>query len=408
MIELFSTSRDIIRCSRVFRSQLGERYMKRVSLWFGCAGTALLLAACASDGGGGAKPAPSGNEIVIGVAGPMSGDLGVFGEQISRGAEQAVADLNAQGGVLGKQVRLVEGDDQCDPPRAVRVAQQLVDQGVVFVAGHFCSGSSIPASEIYAEEDIVQMTPASTNPKLTERAAAKGVKTLFRATGRDDKQGTFAGRWLAATYGGGNVAILDDRSPYGQEVSNEAQRAMEASGLKAALRDTYTQKQRDFSSLIAKLKAANIVAVYVGGYHNDIGLLVRQAREQGFTGAFASVDALNTAEFWSISGPAGEGVRYTDGASAVNLDSAKKVVAKFRADGYEPEGYVLNAYAAVQAWAAAATIAQSTDGALVANALHTNTVPTVIGDLSWDSKGDMNDPAYAWYVWDDGRALLER
>jgi branched-chain amino acid transport system substrate-binding protein len=167
--------------------------MKRVPLWFGCAGMALLLAACASGGDGGAKPAPSGNEIVIGVAGPMTGDLAVFGEQIRRGAQQAVDDLNAQGGVLGKQVRLAVGDDRCDPPRAVREAQKLVGEGAVFVVGHFCSGSSIPASEVYAEEGILQITPSSTNPKLTEMAAADGVRTLFRTTGRDDRQGTFAG-----------------------------------------------------------------------------------------------------------------------------------------------------------------------------------------------------------------------
>jgi branched-chain amino acid transport system substrate-binding protein len=369
----------------------------------------LLLSACATGTAATSKqPQVPSNEIVIGVAGPMSGDLAVFGEQVRRGARQAVADLNAKGGVLGKQVRLVEGDDRCDPPRAVRVAQQLVDQGVVFVAGHFCSGSSIPASAIYAADGILQMTPASTNPYLTEGAAANGIKTVFRATGRDDRQGTFAGPWFAKTYAGKNVAILDDRSAYGQEVANETQRAMEASGLKAALRDTYTQKERDFSALIAKLKDAKIDAVFVGGYHNDIGLMVRQARAHGFTGAFASVDALNTPEFWSIAGSAGEGVRYTDGASAVNLDSAKAVVAKFRANGYEPQGYALNAYAAVEAWAAAADLAKSTDGTQVANALRGNTIPTVIGDLSWDSMGDLNQLAYAWYVWHGGRATLER
>lgn len=380
--------------------------MKKVPVWFGCAGVALLLAACAS-GGGGTKPAPSGNEIVIGVAGPMTGDLAVFGEQIRRGAEQAVEDLNAQGGVLGKKVRLAVGDDQCDPRRAVREAQELVDVGAVFVAGHFCSGSSIPASEIYAEEGVLQITPSSTNPKLTEMAAADGVQTLFRTTGRDDRQGTFAGRWLANKYAGKKVAILDDRSAYGGEVAEEALRTMEAAGLKAALRDTYAQKQSDFSPLIIKLKSTGIDAVFIGGYHNDVAKLVRQARDQGYQGAFASVDAMNTSEFWRIAGSAGEGVRYTDGASAVGLDSARNVVARFRDDGYEPEGYVLNAYAAVQAWAAGAKLANETSGAKVGQALHANTISTVIGDLSWDSKGDMNNPVYAWYVWRNGRALLE-
>jgi len=364
----------------------------------------LLLSACASGGAPAAKQSqPAGNEIVIGVAGPMSGDLAVFGEQLRRGAQQAVADLNAQGGVLGKQVRLVIGDDQCDPKRAVRVADQLADQGVVFVAGHFCSGSSIPASGVYGEKGILQITPSSTNPKLTESAAAHGIKTLFRTCGRDDRQGTFAGAWLAETYKGMNVAILDDRSPYGAGLAREAERAMTANGLTPALQETYTQKQSDFSTLIAKLKGADIAAVYVGGYHNDIGVLVRQAREQGFTGDFAAADALNTSEFWSIAGAAGDGVRFTDASSQVNFVSAKSVVEKFRAANYEPEGYTLSSYAAVQAWAAAADIAGSTDAIKVAGALRTGTTPTVVGDLSWDDKGDLTHVNYAWFVWSSGR-----
>jgi branched-chain amino acid transport system substrate-binding protein len=337
----------------------------------------------------------------------MTGDLASFGEQLRRGAEMAVADVNAAGGVNGEQLKLEIGDDQCDPKQAVQVANDLVKKGVVFVAGHFCSGSSIPASEIYAEEGILQMTPASTNPKFTDDPAGKGVTTIFRSCGRDDKQGSFAGPWLAKTYGGKNVAILDDKSPYGQGLANETQKNMEGAGLKTALRDTYTQKEKDFSALITKLKDAKIDVVYIGGYHNDVGLMVRQARDQGYKADFVSADALNTAEFWSISGPAGEGVRYSDGASAVNLDSAKAVVEKFRAGSYEPEGYTLNSYAAIQAWAAAANIAKSTDGAKVAEALHGNKIDTVLGGLTWDAKGDLTEVNYAWYVWHDGKAVQE-
>jgi branched-chain amino acid transport system substrate-binding protein len=138
-----------------------------------------------------------------------------------------------------------------------------------------------------------------------------------------------------------------------------------------------------------------------------VGLIVRQAREQGLQAAVISADALNTAEFWSISGPAGEGLRYSDGASAVNLDSAKDVVAAFRADKYEPEGYTLNSYAAIQAWAAAATKANATDGAKVAEALRAAPIPTAIGDLTFDAKGDLTKVNYAWYVWHDGKAIQE-
>lgn len=367
--------------------------------------TTALVAALAV--GAFALPTTASADITIAVAGPMTGDLAAFGEQLRRGAELAVKDINAAGGVNGEQIKLEIGDDQCDPKQAVQVANDLVKKGVVFVAGHFCSGSSIPASEVYAEEGILQMTPASTNPAFTEGPATKGVKTVFRTCGRDDKQGSFAGPWLAKTYAGKNVAILDDKSPYGQGLANETQKNMEASGLKTALRDTYTQKEKDFSALVSKLKQAKIDVVYIGGYHNDAGLMMRQAREQGFSAAFVSGDALNTAEFWSISGPAGEGMRFSDAASAINMDSAKTVVEKFRAESYEPEGYTLSSYAAVQAWAGAVAIAKSTDGDKVAAALRGNTIPTVIGDLSWDDKGDLTKVSYAWFLWHDGKYAQE-
>jgi branched-chain amino acid transport system substrate-binding protein len=347
------------------------------------------------------------DEINIGVAGPMTGELAAFGEQLRRGSEMAVKDINAAGGVLGKQVKLVVGDDQCDPKQAVQVANDLVKQGVAFVAGHYCSGSSIPASAVYSEEGIIEMTPASTNPAYTEDPAAKGIKTVFRTCGRDDKQGVFAGPWLAKSYPGKNVAILDDKSAYGQGLANETQKNMEASGMKTALRETYTAKEKDFSALISKMKEAKIDVVYVGGYHNDVALMMRQGREQGFKADFVSADAMNTAEFWSISGPAGEGLRFSDAASAINLDSAKQVVEEFKAENYTPEGYTLSTYAAIQAWAQAATKAGSTDGAKVADALRANDFKTVIGDIGFDDKGDLKKVNYAWFIWHDGKYAQE-
>jgi branched-chain amino acid transport system substrate-binding protein len=347
------------------------------------------------------------DDITIAVAGPMTGDLAAFGEQLQRGSEMAVKDINAKGGVLGKQIKLEKGDDQCDPKQAVQVANDLVKKGAVFIAGHFCSGSSIPASDVYSEEGIIQMTPASTNPAFTEGPATKGIKTIFRTCGRDDAQGKFAGPWLAKTYGGKNIAVLDDKSAYGQGLANETQKGLEGAGGKVALRDTYTQKEKDFSALISKMKDAKIDVVYIGGYHNDAGLMMRQAREQGFKADFVSGDALNTAEFWSISGPAGEGMRFSDAASAIGLDSAKDVVAEFKADNYNPEGYTLSTYAAVQAWAAAATKAGTTDPAKVAEVLHSSTIPTIIGDLTWDAKGDLTKVNYAWFIWHDGKYAQE-
>jgi len=371
----------------------------------------LLIAAglCAAIGLGamtGTTPARA-DEIKIAVAGPMTGQLAAFGEQLRRGSEMAVKDINAAGGVMGKQLTLVVGDDQCDPKQAVQVANDLVQQGVVFVAGHFCSGSSIPASAVYAEEGILEITPASTNPAFTEDAFTKGIKTLFRTCGRDDKQGSFAGPWIAKTFAGKNVAVLDDRSAYGQGLANETAKNMVASGMTPAMRENYTAGDKDFSALISKMKAAKIDVVYIGGYHPDSALMMRQSREQGFGAQFISADATNSQEFWSISGPAGEGMRFSDASSAINLDSAKAVVAKFRADNYEPEGYTLSSYAAIQAWAEAVAKAGSTDSEKVAETLRANTIPTVIGDLAWDEKGDLKQIRYAWFIWHNGKYAQE-
>jgi len=155
------------------------------------------------------------------------------------------------------------------------------------------------------------------------------------------------------------------------------------------------------------MKEAKVDVVYIGGYHNDAGLMMRQARDQGFKADFVSGDALNTAEFWSISGPAGEGMRFSDAASAINLDSAKDVVAKFRAENYEPEGYTLSSYASVQAFAAAAAGTGGTDGAKMADWLRKNSVKTAIGDLTWDDKGDLTKVNYAWFLWHDGKYAQE-
>jgi branched-chain amino acid transport system substrate-binding protein len=362
---------------------------------------AALLPACA------APKAPPGdpNEIAIAAAGPMTGDLAAFGEQLRRGAEAAVAAINDNGGVLGKKLRLVLGDDQCNPTKAVRAAQDLVDQGVVFVDGHFCSGSSIPASAIYAEAGVLQMTPASTNPALTDDAAAKGIGTVMRTANRDDQQGVFAGDWIAKHYVGKNVAVIDDGSAYGEGLADMAASWMEKGGLKPLVRTSYQQRAPDYVQLIDTLIVGKIDIVYAGGYHGDLARIVRQAREKGFKGEWIAGDALNTSEFPNLTGPAADGVRFSDVPSATELSSASAAVAALRKSGYEPEGYTLSAYAAVEAFAAAAAATGSTDGKIMAAWLRKNTVPTVIGDLSWDAKGDVARQRFTWYRWQGGRTM---
>lgn len=338
-------------------------------------------------------------DIVVATAGPITGQYATFGEQMKKGIELAVKDINDAGGINGEKLKLEVGDDACDPKQAVAVANQLAKAGVKFVAGHFCSGSSIPASQVYAEEGILQISPASTNPKLTEQ----GLPNVFRVCGRDDQQGIIAGKYLADTYKGKNVVILHDKSAYGKGLADETQKALNAAGVKEVLYEAYTAGEKDYSALVSKLKQVGANVVYVGGYHTEAGLLARQMKDQGVSAPIVSGDALVTNEYWSITGPAGEGTMMTFGPDPRELPNAKGVVERFRKAGYEPEGYTLYTYAALQIYADAVKAAKSTDVTKVAAELRKTTYNTVIGTIGFDSKGDLTTPAYVWYRWNDGK-----
>ena len=337
--------------------------------------------------------------IRIATVGPMTGQYASFGEQMRRGAEMAVADLNAAGGVLGKKIVLEIGDDACDPKQAVAVANQLVGKGVSFVAGHFCSGSSIPASEVYAEEGILQISPASTNPKLTER----GLDNVFRVCGRDDQQGLVAGTFLAKNFGKAKIAIIHDKTAYGKGLADETRKTLNGLGVKETLYEAYTAGEKDYSALVSKLKLNRIVVLYVGGYHTEAGLIVRQMRQQGMKTMLVSGDALVTNEYWSITGKAGEGTLMTFSPDPRKEKAAAEVVAKFRAGGYEPEGYTLYTYGAIQAWAQAVGKIGGTDTDKVSRHLKSNQFDTVLGRLGFDKKGDVTAPGYVFYEWKDGK-----
>jgi branched-chain amino acid transport system substrate-binding protein len=342
------------------------------------------------------------DDIIVGTAGPMTGGDAAFGEQMRRGAEMAIADINAAGGVLGKTLKLEVGDDACDPNQARSTAEDLVSRGVVFVAGHYCSSASIPASEVYAEAKVLQITPASTNPRLTDEAAAKGWTHVFRTCGRDDIQGAVAGKFLADKYTGKKVAIIHDKTTYGKGVADETKKAMNGAGLQEALYEAINKGDKDFSALVSKLKDANVDAVYLGLYHTEAGLLIRQAREQGLKSQFISEDAIVNQEFWTIAGDAAEGTLNTFGPDPRKFETAKAAVDKFKAQGYDPEGYTLYTYAAFQVYAQAVTKAGTTDVQKVAEVLRANSFDTVLGTLKFNEKGDIVNPVYVFYKWSKG------
>jgi branched-chain amino acid transport system substrate-binding protein len=310
---------------------------------------------------------PAHAQIKVATAGPITGEYAAFGEQMKRGAQQAVDDLNAKGGVLGKKLDLAVGDDACDPKQAVSVANKFASDGVVFVDGHFCSSSSIPASKVYTEEGILEITPASTNPKFTD----EGSWNTFRT--------------------------------YGKGIADEVKKNANAEGKQETLYEAYTPGERDYSALVSRLKQAGIGVVFIGGYHTETGLIVRQAKEQGLQAQFIGPDSLVSKELWQVGGDAVEGLKFTFPPDPRNNPDAKAVVKEFQDQHYDPEGYTLYTYAAMQIWAEAATKAGTTDAHKVADELKSGGPwPSVLGNIAFDSKGDPKLPGYVYYVWHNG------
>ncbi|HVV43398.1 MAG TPA: branched-chain amino acid ABC transporter substrate-binding protein [Nitrobacter sp.] len=343
------------------------------------------------------------DDLTIAVAGPMTGGESAFGRQMKNGAEQAVADLNAAGGVLGKKLALFVGDDACDPKQARSIAEKIASQGIPFVAGHYCSSSSIPASEAYADGNVLEITPASTNPLFTERK----LWNVARVCGRDDQQGVVAGDYIAKHFKGKNIAILNDKTTYGKGLADETKKALNKAGVQEKMYESYNKGDKDFTAIVSRMKRENIDLVYVGGYHQESGLIVRQMRDQGMKTVLMAGDALADKEFASITGPAGAGTLFTFGPDPRKKPSAKAIVERFKAKGIDPEGYTLYTYAAMQVWAQAAAKAGTTDPMKVMTAIKAGTWDTVLGKMAFDEKGDIKQIDYVVYKWDDKGGYAE-
>ena len=354
-----------------------------------------LAAALAVSGCGGGDD----NTTPVAVVGPITGQYASFGAQMKNGGEMAVADINEAGGVLGKKLDLSIGDDACDPKQAVAVANQMTAGGAKLVAGHYCSGSSIPASKVYADGDMVQISPASTNPTFTDERAGPNI---YRVCGRDDQQGGIAGKYLAANFADKNIAFVDDKTAYGKGLAAETKKAMGDAGKQAAMEESITAGEKDYSALVSKLKQANIDVVYFGGYHTEAGLIIRQMRDQGMNTILMGGDALITQEFWSITGDAGEGTLMTFSPDPRKNPAAAELVKRFKDKGIEPEGYVLYTYAALQAWKQAAEKAKGVEKDAIIKALNDTEFDTVVGKFKFNEKGDPNLPPYAVYRWSNG------
>ncbi|MFN7974550.1 MAG: branched-chain amino acid ABC transporter substrate-binding protein [Acidobacteriota bacterium] len=346
--------------------------------------------------GKGAAAAPSGDAIKIGVVGPMTGDQAKNGGDLKNGAELCVADWNAKGGVLGKKIEMLIGDDQHDLKQAVSVANKFVSDGVAGVVGHFNSSCSIPASDVYLEGKIVMITPASTNPQLTD-----GKKTnVFRVCGRDDQQGMVAAEHVANVVKPAKVAVLHDKTTYGQGLADEFKKQYEAkSGKKVDLYEAIVQGDKDFSAVLTKIKALDPGIIFFGGIYPEGGLLVRQARQQGIKGAFFSGDGVIDKEFVKIAGAeAAEGTLLTFTPDQSKVAEAQDLIKRYKEKYGEVGPYSLYSYTACQILLEGIQKAGGTDMDKVSAAIRGAEHSTALGKIKFDDKGDVLVSPYVVYV----------
>jgi branched-chain amino acid transport system substrate-binding protein len=338
-------------------------------------------------------------DVTIGVAGPITGANASFGAQLTQGVAQAAEDFNRSGGILGQRVVIQQGDDVSDPKQGVSVANKFVGDGVRFVVGHFNSGVTIPASEVYADNGVLMITPSATNPKVTERK----LWGVFRTCGRDDQQGRLWADLALGKLKDAKIAIVHDKTTYGQGLADAAKGFMNAGGKKEVLYEGVNAGEKDYSAIVSKIKASGAEYLMWGGLHTEGGLIVRQMRDQGIKTVMISGDGITDTEFASVGGPGVEGTLMSFGPEPRNNPNAKGTVAEFAAKGFDPQGYTLYSYAAMQIIKQAAEKANSLDPKKLAEVMHSGVIfKTVIGDIAYDKKGDRTTVDYVWYIWQKG------
>jgi branched-chain amino acid transport system substrate-binding protein len=350
-------------------------------------------------------------DIIIGVGGPFTGPNAAFGAQMQKGVEQAVADMNAAGGILGEQITVVFGDDASEPQQGVSVANKFVADGAKFVVGHFNSGVTMPASEVYKENGVLAVTPAATNVCVTARKAgpcgdwaeASPDLLMFRTCGNDLYQGTFAGNYILENYAGKNIVILHDKTAYGQGLADQTKKTINDGGLQDVIYEGVTVGEEDFSALVSKIKDAAADLVYFGGLHTEAARIVKQMREQGVNAVFMSADGITSDEYAAIGGDATEGTLMTFPPDPRNNPDSAEIVKKFVDAGFNPEAYTLYSYAAMQVIKYGIEKAGAADPAKVAEVLYSGeAIPTVVGAIEYDAVGDKLDQTYVMYIWKKG------
>lgn len=336
------------------------------------------------------------NVIKIGAAGPMTGSQSKMGIDLKNAVELAVAEWNEKGGVLGKKVSVVVGDDQADPKQAISVANKFVNQKVTAVVGHWNSSCSIPASEFYNKANMVMVTPATTNPKLT----LQGFPRVFRVCGTDDQQGKVAAEFVLKKLKARRVAVIHDKTAYGQGLADFFKNAL-GSGVQVVYYGGIIQGDPDYKAVLTSIKEARPELYFFGGIYPEAGRLVRQAKELGLVAPMITGDGVYDPTFINIAGKAAEGTYVTFGKDPSGLPTAKAFLEKYRAKYGEPGPYSIYAYDAANIILTAMAQTGSTDGVQMAGYIAKSSFKGAFGDIAFDKNGDVTKAPYVvWQVKD--------
>ena len=334
------------------------------------------------------------NVIRIGAAGPMTGDQSKMGIDLRNSVELAVAEWNSRGGVLGKQIEMLAGDDAADPKQAVSIANKFINQKTVAVVGHWNSSCSIPASEYYQNANVVMITPATTNPRLTRQ----GFKKVFRVCGTDDQQGKVAAEFVLKTLKPKRVAIIHDKTAYGQGLADFFKRSL-GTGAEVVFYDGIVQRDPDYKAVLTAIKEKRPEVYFFGGIYPEAGRLVRQAKEVGLTAPMITGDGVYDPTFLNIAGKSAEGTYVTFGKDPTGLSTAKDFNANYKAKYGEPGPYSIYAYDATNIILTAIKETGTTDGAKVAEYISKTSFKGAFGDISFDGNGDVTVAPYVvWQV----------
>ena len=361
----------------------------------------LSLVAC------GKKEAPlaaGGEEIIkIGAIQPLTGPQAHIGKDNENGTRMAIDDANAKGmSIGGKKVKfeLISEDDQADPKTATLVAQKLVDAKVSGIIGHLNSGTTVPASKIYYDAGIVQISPSATTPKYTEQ----GFKTAFRVMPNDVQQGKVLGDYAVAHLGAKRIAIIDDRTAYGQGLADQFEKAAKAAGAEIVAHEFTTDKSTDFMAILTAVKGKNPDLLFFGGMDPQGGPMIKQFKSLGLNAKFLTGDGGSTPEFIKLAGGAAEGAFSSlPGLSLEKMPGGKAFSDRFTAKYGQIQLYAPYCYDAVGVMIAAMQKADSTNPAKYLPALASIAHDGVTAKIRFDQKGDIKDGAITLYQVKNGK-----